>query len=538
VNTFGAELTFHFYNTVVLTALVAAFALWRYRVAVLDGMRGSGEATLAPPLPAPRATAAPFAAAEVLTWERGARWRLARAWLLGVGACSLLLAASYMHRSGWEISPAHLLMVTLVFATAVAPMIAVALAVPFWRGLAGTALLLVACALLTLVAGLIQRAASGRPITLAQLQLIPLYFQFAANALWLPGLLLLATGAARLRGVAPITLAALLVFGLAPFIGSRLTAGIAATEAGSDWSLRLGLDGVFLLIALPAGWLAWRRLHAVARAYEAKRFSDVQMLARTWWLMLVASVALELVTVRPQPALSFAACAVAYLGFAPITRFFLARAGLAHDRPPPRTLLLLRVFGYTARTERLFDRIGARWRLLGPVTMIAGPDVIARTVDPGDYLRYLTGRLAESFVTSRAELDARLAALDLQPDPDGRYRINDFCCRDDTWQATVIELMQRADVVIMDVRGLTAARRGCEFELRELGARLAPSRLVLVVDGQTDRALIAQSFGPTANRVRMLDVGRGNRAEMQAVFAALVEAACGFVNRGDLPRPN
>jgi len=165
VNTFGAELTFHFYNTVVLTALVAAFALWRYRVAVLDGMRGSGEATLAPPLPAPRATAAPFAAAEVLTWERGARWRLARAWLLGVGACSLLLAASYMHRSGWEISPAHLLMVTLVFATAVAPMIAVALAVPFWRGLAGTALLLVACALLTLVAGLIQRAASGRPIT-------------------------------------------------------------------------------------------------------------------------------------------------------------------------------------------------------------------------------------------------------------------------------------------------------------------------------------------------------------------------------------
>jgi hypothetical protein len=77
--------------------------------------------------------------------------------------------------------------------------------------------------------------------------------------------------------------------------------------------------------------------------------------------------------------------------------------------------------------------------------MIAAPDVMARTIDPGDFLRFAGGRLASSFVTSRGDLNAGLAALDQAPDPDGRYRVNEFCCRDDTWKATVVELMDRAD---------------------------------------------------------------------------------------------
>ena len=62
-------------------------------------------------------------------------------------------------------------------------------------------------------------------------------------------------------------------------------------------------------------------------------------------------------------------------------------------RPAPRMLLLLRVFGDTARTEPLFDHIASRWQMFGPVTMIAAPDVIARVVDPGDMLRFFTGNL-------------------------------------------------------------------------------------------------------------------------------------------------
>ena len=190
---------------------------------------------------------------------------------------------------------------------------------------------------------------------------------------------------------------------------------------------------------------------------------------------------------------------------------------------PAPTLLLLRVFGYTARTERLFDRVAARWRLIGPVTMIAAPDVTARTIDAGDYLRWLTGRVDELFVTSRPSLDAKLAGLDLNPDPDGRFRINEFCCRDSTWQATVVELMLRADAVVMDVRGITQARRGCEFELQQLAQRLPPQRLVLVVDETTDRAVLQAAFGPRLDEVRLVEVRRSREADR--AFSALVDAA-------------
>ena len=81
--------------------------------------------------------------------------------------------------------------------------------------------------------------------------------------------------------------------------------------------------------------------------------------------------------------------------------------------------------------------------------------------------------------------------MDVEPDRDGRFRINEFCCRDDTWQATVVALIERADAIVMDLRGFTAERRGCEFELRQLVARTQPGRVVLIVDASTDRALLA-----------------------------------------------
>ena len=70
----------------------------------------------------------------------------------------------------------------------------------------------------------------------------------------------------------------------------------------------------------------------------------------------------------------------------------------------PRRLLLLRVFGYQARTESLFDRVAQAWRFHGPVQLIAGVDLAMRTVDPGDVLALLNGRLAELYARRRRRL--------------------------------------------------------------------------------------------------------------------------------------
>ena len=145
---------------------------------------------------------------------------------------------------------------------------------------------------------------------------------------------------------------------------------------------------------------------------------------------------------------------------------------LPPPRPPRRTLLLLRVFADVSRTERLFDRVAARWRWLGPVTMIAAPDVAARTVDPSDFLEFATGRLHARFVKSAGDLESRLSRLDGDPDPDGRYRVNELCCQADTWRAAVVGLMDRADAVLMDLRDFSKKRAGCAFELQALGQRL------------------------------------------------------------------
>jgi hypothetical protein len=374
-----------------------------------------------------------------------------------------------------------------------------------------------------------QRPFYGKAPTLDQAMNFVYFFQLAAYTLWLPMLLGLAIGARRVRGVAPLTFAALLVFALAPLFGVRVTQWLSGMQWSAGWVLAgPGLDAGIIVLALPIGALAWWRLKVLARGYQAKRFSDAKLLAHSWWLIVVVSNAAELVAVYPgnSPLLQILAVStVAYFLFPFLLARSLRWAQAGAPAPAPRTLLLLRVFGDTARTEKLFDRTALRWQRFGPVTMIAAPDVGARMVDPGDLLRFATGDFTAGFIKSQAELARQLAAMDVRPDGDGRYRVNEFYCRDDTWQATVVELIARVDAVLMDLRGFSAERRGCEFELRELDARIAPERVVLIVDAGTDRALLEQIVPAGRTPMRLMAVARGNGRQTEAAFAALLQAA-------------
>ena len=514
----SGEPSVHFINSVLVTVVVALFVLWRYRQAILGGMmQGEPLALPLPGLDSPQLAKA--AASDPAAREAFMRRRIAAAYLLTTALCSLPMAVALMLAGELGSSPTYALGLTFCYMLAAVPMIVVSLALSPLRIVGAVLAMLLACAALVLCTGVIERSLLGRPLSWRIFGLVPLFFDMVWNQLWMPALFWLMSWPTRLRGVVPITFAALLVFGFAPFAGSRLSALLADTEFGTPWALTLGLNGVFVLIALPVGWLAWLRLRKLAADYEAKRFSDAQLLASTWWLMLVVTIGFDILVAQEMPLFALLLVLGEILAFAPINSWAMRRLGVvgpATATPAP-TLLLLRVFGNTARTERLFDRVASRWRLLGPVTMIAAPDVTARTIDAGDYLRWLTGRVDELFVTSRATLDAKLANLDLGPDPDGRYRLNEFCCRDSTWQATVIELMRRADVVIMDVRGLSTARRGCEFELQQLAQRLPPERLVLVVDETTDKAVLEAAFGAGLGEVKTV-------RDAREAFAALVQA--------------
>src|SRR4029453_2815277 len=249
----------------------------------------------------------------------------------------------------------------------------------------------------------------------------------------------------------------------------------------------------FMLASLPVAYACWLALRALARGYEAKAFSDTQLVVDSWWLIAAFSTSVTLATTRQWGGL------LGLLAF--VAHRAVVTAGLAlwpiDGRSGARRLLLLRVFGFRRRTERLFHAVGGRWRLSGSVQMIGGPDVAGRTLDPGDIVGFVGGRLRNQFVSDRAHLEQRLADLDEARDPDGRFRVNEFLCHDDTWQGTLESLLLRSEVVLMDLRGFSQANSGCLYELGKLAEHRRLERTLFVVDGTTDvellRATLAQA---------------------------------------------
>ena len=245
---------------------------------------------------------------------------------------------------------------------------------------------------------------------------------------------------------------------------------------------------LFMLVSLPVGWLAWRLLNVLAGAFANKRFSDIQLVVDCWWAVVAAEVTATSLSTTHGVA-GIAGGVAAFLAY----RLAVA-AVLRGDRPPQRAprLLLLRVFGYQARTESLFDRVAQTWRLQGPVQLIAGVDLAMRTADPGDVLALLDGRLAEAYVRTPQEVDERLARLDLRPDPDGRFRINEVYCHDNTWRTTLEALLDGTDRVLMDLRSFSAQNAGCRFELEQIVRRVPTDDIVFVCDKTTDLPLLHQ----------------------------------------------
>ena len=312
-----------------------------------------------------------------------------------------------------------------------------------------------------------------------------------------PLALLLITGWRRIRAVTPLALSSTLVFGFALLLFRQALAEAlnlesirsAALEVPAFISEYFVYYGVFMVLVLPVGWVAWRLLQLVAARFERKRFSDVQLVVDCWWLIVTAE---EIVTGLSTKygfggiAAGLAAFTVYRIGVA----LTLARLPGAHRDHPKTRLLLLRVFGYQARTETLFDRVAQQWRFHGPVQLIAGVDLAMRTVDPGDMLAFVTGKLEGRYVATVDEVGPRVSGLDMLRDPDGRFRVNEVYCRDDTWRAAVQALIDTTDIVLMDLRGFSNVNSGCAFELEQLVSRLPPDRIVLVYDRTTDLRLL------------------------------------------------
>src|SRR5499433_154611 len=303
----------------------------------------------------------------------------------------------------------------------------------------------------------------------------------------LPTVIMLAFLLQPIRAVGPLVLAFVITVSLGSYllwissrnektlrtisqIGSRLDANQVTVFAGM---IIVGL----LLFAL----LGWGLLSLLGKLYEQKKLSDQSMMVDSLWLLFAVVESVGVFQASPW----ILAGLVALVGYKLVSSLGFRWIDAARASES-QTLLLLRVFALGRRSEWLFDKLRKHWQYVGGISMIAGPDLVTSTVEPHQYMQFVGGRLARRVGSRIHDLERGMADADRMPDPDGRYRIKEFFCYNDTWQMTMERLAAASDAVLMDLRSFSRVNQGCIFELGRLLDGMDLGRVVFLVDDTTD----------------------------------------------------
>lgn len=122
---------------------------------------------------------------------------------------------------------------------------------------------------------------------------------------------------------------------------------------------------------------------------------------------------------------------------------------------------------------------------------------------------------------------------------DLRFRHARVLCYDNTWFHAIVEFSRRAHVVLMDLRGYTAQRKGCQREVDFLFDTVPLQRLLFLVDAATDDTTVCamllerwaalQDGSPNlrlrAPAIQLYVLRDSDERDMQAILDRLIEFA-------------
>jgi len=310
--------------------------------------------------------------------------------------------------------------------------------------------------------------------------------------------LLLAFLHRRVRAVGPLVLTFMVVV----VTGSQIALTVVgSSEAGMRAAVMtgaaVGLSGqatffaTMLLGALLAAVGGGFCLKWLGHRHLARRSSDQALTLDAMWLLFGM---VQSITLAFEGWAWVLTGLVAFVGYKVVSTLGFRATGLHRAPPRPPSLLLLRVFALGARSGQLFDVLAKRWLRAGDISMIAGPDLATTTVEPHEFLDFVGGRLSRQFVRDADDLEHRLQSRARGPDPDGRYRVNEFFCHANTWQLAMRRLAASADAVLMDLRSFSAANQGCLYELQQLIDIVPLDRVLFLIDESTDREILERSL--------------------------------------------
>jgi hypothetical protein len=318
-------------------------------------------------------------------------------------------------------------------------------------------------------------------------------------------LVLLAFLNRRIQAVGPLVL----TFMIFAVTGALLLPSLALGGVGI--SLALNLLGFILFGAV--GWLV---LQKITDLYQRRRVSAQSITIDAIWLLfgIFQSVGLIFEGERWFLISLFAFLVykiVAWAGFSIAGRRMSSRRNTSN-------LLLLRVFALGKRSERLFDLLAMYWRYAGGIRLIAGPDLATATIEPPEFLNFVSGRLDRQFIDDPQTLDLRISEINPNPDFDGQFRVSDFFCYDDTWRLVLSHLVGKSDVVLMDLRGFSAQNSGCIFEINELINMMPLERALFIVDDTTDEAFLRHTLQQSWARRKATSPNRRSESGILHLF--------------------
>jgi hypothetical protein len=299
----------------------------------------------------------------------------------------------------------------------------------------------------------------------------------------------------RVRAVAPLVLSLVTTAITGTWIALLALFSRRGVEAAVAVAVSLGLSVYWLVAAVVVlslasfGALGWGLARWVAGAYRRRKLSDRSLMLDALWLLFASAYTMWLVLGGLAWAATAPAAFLAYKLVLGGQQRFARRASDA-----TRGLTFLRVFSLGRRSDVLLDSVAKYWRHIGSVQVITGPDVALSTVQPHQFLDFLSGKLSRHFVRDQASLEHSLAARDRVRDPDGRFRINNFFCHADSWQPALPRLVEEGDAVLMDLRNFSSTNAGCIHELRHLAQNVPIDQCLLIVDHTTDEPFLERTL--------------------------------------------
>jgi hypothetical protein len=310
-----------------------------------------------------------------------------------------------------------------------------------------------------------------------------------------------------------------------------------ATEVEVPFSTTVALVQIAFLLVIAVAVMGI--LYGLAYFYRRKRFSDVQLASAAFWLLTsLAVVGMVASALRENPIAGWVPAMAALPVWAFVMVFAVSkwRQRLIRSNPPAAgDLLILRVFKQAARSETFIDRLLSFWRFAAPVRLIAGPDLAGASIEPDEFFAFITRRLGERFVRTPAEIRAQVEGLDRHRDPDGRFRVNELFCVEETWRTTVGALMAQAGVVLFDLREYERGRAGTRFEMFQLMNLVPVSRIIVLLGRSDDAAAVSAELqlawlamsdsSPnrvlTAPALHVCRLRSGSASEVKALFRNL-----------------